>query len=440
MILFDNATIPGYARFRIPGIVCCADGTLLACCEARREDGDWAEIDILLRRSIDGGRTFSVPAVLVSGAERRQTVNNPVMIAGQEGTVHFLYCVEYGLPETGGGVYYRRSDDSGATWSAPKSITAMTMPERRNVFATGPGHGIQLADGTLFVPCWTVLKEHGREPHSHHPGTVCALTSRDNGETWEIAAFVPKGSCTDPNETAAAQLPDGRIVLSVRDGNTHCRCFSVGDYEAQPDNTENGRRDTPCYRGQPLYPENGRRDTPCYRGQPLYSENGRRDTPCYRGQPLYPENGRRDTPCYQRQPNNTENGRRDTPCDREQPLYPENGRRDTPCYQGQPLPSPLSALRSPLSFSPIEPLPNLPDPVCCAGMIAAGDALFLTHCHHERERKNLTLLRSRDGQSWEPVRAVVPGPAGYSDLAQCGGRLLILCEEGTGIALHSVSL
>jgi sialidase-1 len=175
MLLFDNNTIPGYARFRIPGIVASVDGTLLAYCEARKTDDDWADIDILLRISHDGGRTFSEPAVLASCAKEGKTVNNPVMIASRDGSLHFLYCVEYGLETAGGGVFYRKSTDDGAIWSEPRDISAMTSPELRNVFATGPGHGIELADGTLFVPCWTVLKKHCAEPHSHHPGSVCCL-------------------------------------------------------------------------------------------------------------------------------------------------------------------------------------------------------------------------------------------------------------------------
>src|SRR5688572_25954682 len=47
----------GYKVFRIPGIVVTAKGTVLAYAEARRSDrGDWNAIDIVLRRSTDGGR------------------------------------------------------------------------------------------------------------------------------------------------------------------------------------------------------------------------------------------------------------------------------------------------------------------------------------------------------------------------------------------------
>lgn len=227
MTLFSSELIPGYARFRIPGVVTTARGTVFVYCEARRGDSDWAEIDILLRRSTDGGRSFSAPVVLVSGTKSNKTVNNPVMIAARNGTVHFLYCVEYGVAARGGGVFYRTSTDDGITWNEPRDISAMTSPEIRNVFAAGPGHGIELHDGTLFVPCWTVLKKHGKKADSHHPGTVCALTSSDGGAGWTITSFVPDGDLSDPNETAAAQLPDGTFLLNIRDGEIPSRCYSV---------------------------------------------------------------------------------------------------------------------------------------------------------------------------------------------------------------------
>ena len=336
-ILFDSKIIPGYARFRIPGVVVCADGKLLAYCEARKTDDDWAQIDILLRRSTDGGRSFSAPVVLVCGTEMKKTVNNPVMIAGRDGTVHFLYCVEYGLVGEGG-VFYRRSADAGSTWSAPRDITDMTSPEIRNVFAPGPGHGIELINGTLFVPCWTVLKQHGREPRSHHPGSVCCLVSKDKGLTWEIGSFVPNGEVNDPNETAAAQLPDGTVALNIRDGDTHHRCCSFGSYKT---------------------------------ASPLPDDS-------------------------------------------------------------------ISALRTPLSFSPIRKLPDLPDPVCCTGMAAAGNTLYLTHCRDTNKRRNLTLEQSADGMNWQKIQVIDPGDAGYSDIAFCNDTLYVAYEKGTAVVMTTV--
>src|SRR5207237_8370987 len=49
----------GFALYRIPGVVVTTKGTVLAYCEARRDArSDWGEIEVHLRRSTDGGRTW----------------------------------------------------------------------------------------------------------------------------------------------------------------------------------------------------------------------------------------------------------------------------------------------------------------------------------------------------------------------------------------------
>jgi sialidase-1 len=88
-------------------------GVLLAYCEARRTvRSDWDTIDIMLRRSVDDGRTWDSPRRIgeVDGPKRKNpvaleknqanpddvTYNNPVAIVDhQTGAVHFLFCLEY---------------------------------------------------------------------------------------------------------------------------------------------------------------------------------------------------------------------------------------------------------------------------------------------------------------------------------------------------------
>ena len=92
----------GYATYRIPGIVVTQRGTILAYCAARR-DGieDWADIDIALRRSVDGGRSWSPRQILVDAG--KATADNPTAIVDRKtGAVHFLYQVDYCFYERGG--------------------------------------------------------------------------------------------------------------------------------------------------------------------------------------------------------------------------------------------------------------------------------------------------------------------------------------------------
>ncbi|MFM8253108.1 MAG: exo-alpha-sialidase [Planctomycetota bacterium] len=217
----------GVARYRIPGLVVTARGTLLAYCEARRNDSrDWGEIEIHLRRSTDGGRTWQPaqqiahrgprlegnPTKAAAGA-REQTVNNPVAIVDrQTGAIEFLYCVNYAH------CFSQRSTDDGLTWSEPVEITDSFLPFRDQypwkVIATGPGHGVQLKSGRLVVPIWLAYGKTG----DHAPSASGTIYSDDHGRTWRAGeiAVANQAPYVDPNETMITVLSDDRVMLVNR--------------------------------------------------------------------------------------------------------------------------------------------------------------------------------------------------------------------------------
>src|SRR4051812_29581936 len=66
-VLFDKG-FAGYGCYRIPAIVRTKAGTLLAFAEARRTwCADSQEIDLVVRRSIDDGRSWSEQKTVLSG-------------------------------------------------------------------------------------------------------------------------------------------------------------------------------------------------------------------------------------------------------------------------------------------------------------------------------------------------------------------------------------
>ena len=55
----------GYHTYRIPALMVTRSGTLLAFCEGRKHSSsDTGDIDLLLRRSVDGGKTWGKTQVV----------------------------------------------------------------------------------------------------------------------------------------------------------------------------------------------------------------------------------------------------------------------------------------------------------------------------------------------------------------------------------------
>lgn len=220
----------GYSHFRIPGIVVTKKGTVLAYSEARKTEkgGDWSTIDIVMKRSTDGGRTWSAqqkiaevdgpkqrnPVILATGHASPDdlTYNNPVAIADRSGDIHFVFNLEYMR------AFYMRSTDDGRTWSKPVEITYAFEKFRPEydwkVLATGPGHGIQLRSGRLLIPVWLSTSKLG----PHKPSVTATVYSDDKGKTWKRGdiAVPDRDPWLSPNETAAVELADGRVMLNSR--------------------------------------------------------------------------------------------------------------------------------------------------------------------------------------------------------------------------------
>lgn len=221
--IWDSTGQSEYALCRIPGILVSSRGTVIVYYEARRSRGDWAMMDILMRRRTGAG--FSAPAALAQGTHEHPTVNNPVMAEDAHGTLHFLYCEDYGT--RGGRILHRKSGDDGQSWSAPEDITPATLPHYRNVFALGPGHGICTDAGTLVFPFWLVPKSFGKPENAHVPSEIGVLYSRDSGETWQATELLPaRSDIVSPNETAAAELRGGEVYLAIRQ-NAPARAYAV---------------------------------------------------------------------------------------------------------------------------------------------------------------------------------------------------------------------
>ncbi len=213
-VSLENSKAGGFESYRIPGIVVTASGTLLAYYETRlKTHDDWSARGIGLKRSTDGGKTWSERVMLVEHPS--MTVGNPVMIAGKDKRVHLLWILDMRTP------FYQVSEDDGLTFSEPRNILDCMETYREEIdwslFAFGPGHGIELDNGRLLIPIW-ICNGTG---NNHYPSQVSTISSDDGGFTWQRGEVIYGGASGEdafynPNETQAVQLLDQSVLLNIR--------------------------------------------------------------------------------------------------------------------------------------------------------------------------------------------------------------------------------
>ncbi len=222
----------GFPSIRIPSVVVTGRGTVLAVAEGRRAHADQAENRLVLKRSMDGGRSWG--PVQVIAADPPRCLNNPCMVVERSsGKILILYQsyppgVKEGseriVPGWSGEwvvrTYMISSRDDGLTWSPPTDITSSTKrPAGVTTVASGPGIGIQKRHnphrGRLVVP-------FNEGPYGHW--NIYAAVSDDRGQTWRCGAVAPGaqvpdgkgGTASQVNEVQVVELSDGSLRMNAR--------------------------------------------------------------------------------------------------------------------------------------------------------------------------------------------------------------------------------
>ncbi len=212
----------GYAAYRIPSIVRTNGGTLLAFAEGRRNGrSDTGDIDLLVRRSTDGGLNWSPQELVWSDEEN--TCGNPTPVVDRTtGRVILLSCWNKGtdvestiMSATGDDtrrVFALHSDDEGVTWSDAREITDSVKAPHWRWYATGPCHGIQMKDGTIVIPANHSDHTGGPDIRDFDHYRAHLILSDDGGETWRRSSVI--GPRT--NESTVVEASDGRLVMNMR--------------------------------------------------------------------------------------------------------------------------------------------------------------------------------------------------------------------------------
>jgi sialidase-1 len=198
----------GYHTYRIPALLVTPKGALLAFCEGRKTSpSDAGDIDLLLRRSGDGGRTWG-PTTLVheEGGTNPITIGNPcAVVDATTGIIWLAFC------RNNDDVLMTSSQDDGRTWAIPRTITGSVKEPGWTWYATGPGIGIQITRGPhagrLVIPCDHRESVDGKPVMFSH-----VFFSDDHGRTWTLGGTVERHT----DECQVVELATGELLINMR--------------------------------------------------------------------------------------------------------------------------------------------------------------------------------------------------------------------------------
>jgi len=240
-----------YKSFRIPAIMHAPNGELLAFCEGRvNGSADFGDVDIVMKRSNDKGKTWNDIKVIVDNDSMQAGNPAPVVDltdpAYPNGRIFLFYNTGNnseseirkgtGLRE----VFYTTSTDNGITWSDAINITMQVHKPKQpqlnpeydfsedwRSFSNTPGHAIQLTHGIYKGRIYVAANHSAGIPQSNFKDYIAnGFYTDDHGKTFRISenVNVPGG-----NENMATELSNNKLMLNLRNqqGNIKSRIVAI---------------------------------------------------------------------------------------------------------------------------------------------------------------------------------------------------------------------
>jgi sialidase-1 len=217
----------GYPVYNIPALVTTNSGAVLAFAEGRVSTQDPTGYAIVMRRSTDGGVSWSVPYAAASiDRATNNYVNGTVPIVDKvTGDIFLLYT------QNSSSVFVVKSSDDGVSWSAPSDITASVKVTASgnpgppgaypntpwDWYAVGPAHGIQLEHGA-HAGRLIAAADHRLSGDTAATSWSHTIYSDDHGLTWHLGGGLDQTNSANENsnEATLVELANGDIYMSSR--------------------------------------------------------------------------------------------------------------------------------------------------------------------------------------------------------------------------------
>jgi sialidase-1 len=241
----------GHKSYRIPAIIALPNDDLLAFAEGRVHGaGDFGDINIVLKRSDDGGKTWSALQTVVDADSLQAGNPAPVVDVTDpqypQGRIFLFYNTgnnHEGEVRKGKGlreVWYKTSTDGGLTWSDAVNITTQThrpkqpavnpaynFPEDWRSYANTPGHAMQFQGGKYKGRIFVAANHSAGDPQKQFMDyDAHGFYTDDHGKTFQLGASL---NVPGSNESMAAELSNGKLMMNSRNqkGDVRARIVSI---------------------------------------------------------------------------------------------------------------------------------------------------------------------------------------------------------------------
>jgi len=213
--------------YRIPSIVTCKDGSLLAFAELRYNSWvDKSYTDIVCWKSEDCGETWESAINLTASInDGNFAFMDPTPVVDDKTGEVFLFFTRWMKLNTdarNNRAFLIRSTDNGETFAAPVDISTSAIFNGTFSAGFGPGHGICIKDGKNKGRLVVITRQFNGTASKGY-----TIYSDDNGATWNRSTVM-----TYAGEAQVAEPAANRLYANLRRGTTRYSCTSTNGGEA----------------------------------------------------------------------------------------------------------------------------------------------------------------------------------------------------------------